>query len=541
MGIEALGRPRLGIRHGQPSAPPVDLSRRQLLGAGAALGAGMLLVSCGSGSSTGPGGLEGAAAPAGPPRPGGTLRVGALGQAAAVVRDPHGTQSNESDYLIIALTYDPLTVPGSPPQVVAPRLVSKWEASDDLRRHRFIIADGARFHDGRLVTSEDVAWSLQRLRATPSGSARLPGVDPSGITADGPNAVVLTSNYPNSELPLLIRLTTFVLPANTAAVVGAPGTGPFRLESYDAGNARLVRNDAWYGGAPLLDAIEVRIFGNSQAMANALFTGAIDLASNVGPVAARTARGRDGIQIVRRPNDSALPIVMRVADGPFADPKVREAFRLAVDREAMVAQALSGFGSTANDVLGTGDPGYARDLSQRRQDLAQAGALLDAAGFDRAARYPLITAEEAPGQGESATLFATQLREVGVGIDVVRQDQSTFYDQTWLKAPLYTAYWGTNDSVAFFAAKTMVSGAGQNETGQADPEFDAAYQRAVSTPDAATRGGALRRVQEIEYERSGYLLWGMGDGVDLAGANVGGLPTLAGYGRVQLERTWLAG
>ena len=138
-------------------------------------------------------------------------------------------------------------------------------------------------------------------------------------------------------------------------------------------------------------------------------------------------------------------------------------------------------------------------------------------------------------------MFATQLRAAGVGIDVVRQDQGTFYDETWLKAPLYTGYWGTNDSVAFFAAKTMVSGAGQNETGQANPEFDAAYQRAVSTPDADERASALRELQQIEYERSGYLLWGMGDGVDLASAKVGDLPRLAGYGRVQLERTWLAG
>ncbi len=519
---------------------PAELTRRRLLGVSAALGAGMLLTSCGSGGSDGAGGSPGAAPPAGPPQPGGTLRVGALGKAASVVRDPHGTQSNESDYLIIALTYDPLTVPGSP-QPVAPRLAGKWDASDDLRRHRFILADGARFHDGRPVTAQDVVWSLQRLRATASGASRLPGVDPTGIAADGHNAVILTSSYPNSELPLLIRLTTFVLPENTADVAGAPGTGPFRLESFDAGNARLVRNDAWYGGAPLLDAIEVRIFTDPQAMANALFTGAIDVASNVGPVAARTARGRDGVQIVRRSNDSALPIVMRVADGPFADPRVREAFRLAVDREAMVAQALSGFGSIANDVLGTADPNYARDLPQRRHDLARAGALLDSAGFDRTARYPLVTCEEAPGQGEAATLFATQLREAGVGIDVVRQDQGTFYDQTWLKAPLYTAYWGTNDSVAFFAAKTMVSGAGQNETGQADPEYDAAYQRAVSVPDAAARSAALRDLQRIQYERSGYLLWGMADGVDLASAKVGDLPRLAGYGRVQLERTWLAG
>jgi peptide/nickel transport system substrate-binding protein len=214
--------------------------------------------------------------------------------------------------------------------------------------------------------------------------------------------------------------------------------------------------------------------------------------------------------------------------------------RLAADRDALVAQALSGFGTVANDVMGTGDPAYARDLPQRTRDLARAGALLDEAGFDRSARYQLFTADEAPGQADAATLFAQQVQEIGVGIDVVRQDSNTFYDQTWLKAPLYTAYWGTNDSVTFFAAKTMLSTSGQNEAGQHDPDFDAAYQQAVGASDAQARAAAVRRLQEIEYERSGYLLWGMADGVDLAGSNVGGLPTLPGYGRVQLERAWLA-
>jgi peptide/nickel transport system substrate-binding protein len=510
----------------------VELTRRQLLGLGAGVGTGLLLAACGGGQSAPAGG------PTGAPRSGGVLRVGALGKVAAAVRDPHASITNESDYLVLALVHDALTVPGA--QQTAPRLASSWEASPDQRRHRFVIAEGARFHDGSPVTSDDVVWSLQRLRGMPAGPSRLPGVAPEGIAADGPGAVVLTSDYPNADLPLLIRLNSFVLKRDTTEPAGSPGTGPFRLESYQQGNARLVRNNAWHGGAPLLDAIEVRIFDSAHAMSNALLTAEIDLASNVGPVAARIAEGRDGVQIARRPNDSSLPIVMRVADGPFADVRVREALRLAVDREALVRQALSGFGTVANDVMGTGDPAYDRDLPQRTRDLARAGALLDEAGFDRSMRHQLFTADEAPGQADAATLFAAQVQEIGVGIDVVRQDSNTFYEQTWLQAPLYTAYWGTNDSVTFFAAKTMFSTSGQNEAGQQDPAFDAAYEQAVGAPDAQQRADAVHLLQQIQYERSGYLLWGMADGVDLAASTVGGLPTLPGYGRVQLERAWVA-
>jgi peptide/nickel transport system substrate-binding protein len=47
-------------------------------------------------------------------------------------------------------------------------------------------------------------------------------------------------------------------------------------------------------------------------------------------------------------------------------------------------------------------------------------------------------------------------------------------------------------------------------------------------------------LQRIEYERSGYLLWGMAEGMDIAKSTVQGLPQLPGYGRVQLEQTWLS-
>ncbi|MFE1883521.1 ABC transporter substrate-binding protein [Streptomyces diastatochromogenes] len=517
----------------------MDLTRRQLLGIGGALSAAALLAACGGGSGDEPAGS--ASGGSAKPRKGGTLRVGALGRAGAITRDPHGTQSNESDYLILSLVYDTLTVPGAKPNTL-PRLAASWKPSADLRTWRFTLAKGARFHDGSPVTAEDVIFSLKRLRATPSGASRLPGIQAKNITAEGTDTVVLVSDYANAELPLLTRLTTFVVPEGTTDkdIAKAPGTGPFKLDWFRSGNARLVRNADWYGGEVHLDAIEVKIFESPQAMANALLAGQIDLASNAGAVAARTAVSRKDIQTVRRPNDMAMPLVMRTADGPFADPRVREALRLAVDRDAMVKQVLSEYGTVANDILGTGDPAYDKDVPQRTRDLAKARKLLKEAGFDTSRTYELFTTEDMAGLAESATLLASQLREAGVKIKVVKQESAVFWDKTWLKGDLYTTYWGTNDSVVFFASKTMVSDSGQNEAGWKDSAFDKAYEKAIGTADTAQRTKLLHQLQQIEYDRSGYLLWGMADGIDLAASRVRGLPTLPGYGRVQLESAWLA-
>jgi peptide/nickel transport system substrate-binding protein len=517
----------------------VELTRRHMLWLGGAIGAGALLTACGGGGDEEPNAAAGGGSAE--PVKGGTLRVGALGRAGAITRDPHGSQANESDYLILSLIYDTLTVPGTKPNT-EPRLAASWKASDDLKTWRFTIAKGAKFHDGSPVTADDVVFSLKRLRATPAGASRLPGIQAKNISADGTDTVVIVSDYANAELPLLVRLTTFVVPKGTTDknIAKAPGTGPFKLDWFRGGNARLVRNDDWYGGDVHLDAIEVKIFESPQAMASALLAGQIDLASNVGAVAARTAESRKDIKTVRRPNDMAMPIVLRTADGPFADAKVREALRLAVDRDAMVKQVLSGYGTVGNDILGTGDPAYDKSIPQRTRDLAKAKQLLKEAKFDTSKTYELYTTEDIAGLAESATLFATQVREAGVKVKVVKQESATFWDKTWLKGDLYTTYWGTNDSVVFFASKTMVSDSGTNEAGWKDKEFDTAYQKAIGTADASERTALLKQLQQIEHDSSGYLLWGMADGIDLAGSKVNGLPTLPGYGRVQLERAWLA-
>ncbi|MEC4019839.1 ABC transporter substrate-binding protein [Streptomyces sp. H27-D2] len=517
----------------------MNFNRRQVLWAGGAMSAAALLAACsGGGSDTS---SKPAASDGGKPTQGGTLRIGALGRAGAITRDPHGTQSNESDYLVLALVYDTLTMPGAKPNTV-PRLAASWEPSADLKTWKFKIAKGAAFHDGSPVTAEDVVWSLRRLRNTPSGAARLPGIKPERITAEGTDTVVLVSDYANAELPLLTRLTTFVLKKDTADkdLEKAPGTGPFKLDWYRGGNARLVKNDKWYGGTVNLDAIEVTMFETPQAMANALLSGQIDVASNVGAVAARTAKTRKDIQVLRRPNDMAMPIIMRTAAGsPFADVRVREAMRLVVDRDAMVKQVLSGYGTVANDIMGTGDPNLAKDIPQRKRDLEKAKKLLAEANFDLTKTYDLVTTEDIAGLAESATLFANQAREVGIKINMVKQESGAFWDKTWKAGDFYTTYWGTNDSVVFFASKTMVSDAGQNEAGWADADFDASYRKVIGTADPQQRAAALKELQQIEFDKSGYLLWGMADGIDLAAAKVKNLPKLAGYGRVQLENVWL--
>ncbi|MFC3849259.1 ABC transporter substrate-binding protein [Corynebacterium hansenii] len=511
--------------------PAID--RRRFLIGTAGVAALAALSACGrnSGTEDTPEGAGDA------PREGGTLRVGVLGKPDATQQDPHQNLSNDSDFLIMSLVYDALTVPNRD-ENVAPRLARSWEQSPDGRTWTFTIADGATFHDGTPVTAEDVVWSLRRIAKDKTIAFKVP-VPADQVRVVDDTRFSLTSPQPNSQIPLLVRLVTFVMKKG-AEPGDWSGSGPFKMDSYSDGRARLVRNEAWHGGAPHLDAIEVIPFASAEAMGNAIQGGDIDLASAVGAVAGRTAEANDRLTVIRRPNDSVMPIIMRTASGPFADPRVREAMRLIVDRPRMVESILSGYGAVGNDILGTGDQFHDASLPQRERDLERAKRLLAEANFDTARTYDFFTIDEATGQVDSAKLFARQAAEAGVKIEVKVQDSTTFYDSTWCKADLYIMTWGTNDSVAFFADKVLKKDAKNNETGWDDPAFEAAYSELLAARDESAQRAASKKMQRAEYDGSGYVVWGIVDGIDVAAKTVRGLPTAPGFGRMQLEKAWLA-
>ena len=80
-------------------------------------------------------------------------------------------------------------------------------------------------------------------------------------------------------------------------------------------------------------------------------------------------KGHGGLNILENEGGSWVPLCMRIDTPPFDDNRVREAFRLIVDRPGMIGQVLSGHGRIANDLHGPFDPGYDTALPQRQQDI----------------------------------------------------------------------------------------------------------------------------------------------------------------------------
>ncbi len=205
---------------------------------------------------------------------------------------------------------------------------------------------------------------------------------------------------------------------------------------------------------------------------------------------------------------------MRIDVKPFDDVRVRQAFRLIVDRQQMIDQAYSGLGAVANDMYARFDAGTP-DLPQREQDIEQAKSLLKEAGYDGDLTVELVTSEGALGGDEvaAAQVFAEQAKAAGVTVKLKKVDAGVFYGEDYLTWPFAQDFWATRSFLAQASQGTMPD-APYNETHWENAEWLSLVQQAFKTVDDAERNALIAQAQEIEYNEGGYIVWSWRNQID---------------------------
>ncbi|MBB0246155.1 ABC transporter substrate-binding protein [Streptomyces alkaliphilus] len=469
-----------------------------------------------------------------------TLRYAVAGSPATASDDPHGGLGNESDVLRFALVYDVLTVHGDDGGA-EPRLATAWEPNDTLDLWTFTLRDDAEFTDGEPVRAEDVLHSLRRIGAKAAENyGRLADFDLENSRVVDEHTVELATRVPMANAPVALASITFVVPEGTEDFTGeVPGSGPYRVEESAADTAVLVRNDGWWGGTPDPERIEIRALADPQTRVDALLSGAVDVAGSVAPTAVASAEEKD-MRVVRRSGVTTYPFIMRTDTAPFDDPRVREAFRLAADREELVDTVFLGYGDVANDLPTPHDPSTPTDLPQREHDVETARELLAEAGHGDGLTVTLHTTTSYPGMDTAATLYARQLQEIGVTAEVSVEPADDYWTTVYAQKPFYTGYYG-GISFADLVRVGLLSESPTNETAYRSEEFDRGFEEAMATSDEARRDELLADIQRELWEDGGYVVWGTGDGIDLAAPHVHDLPDGPGFQRMFIDRVRLEG
>ena len=501
-----------------------QLTRRSLLKGAAALGGvaalGPIVSACGEEKAAD----EGGGATGGEPNKGGTLRVGIVGGSAKDTADPHFA-AFEADLTIEYQLYEGLTVFDFDANLTN-AMAESIEPNEDGSVWQVKLVEGLTWHDGKPVTADDVVYSFERVvdpKNPGSGAATLSGLAPGGTVKTDDLTVEFRLETPNVLFPeALAYRGNMVVPVdfNPKKPIGS---GPFKLTEFRPGEQfKFERFPEYRRGPAYLDAVTVTEFADETARVNALMSGDVDAISQLPTSQVKAIEGAS-LEVLNAETGAWRPFTMRIDVKPFDDLRVRQAFRLIVNRQEMIDHAYAGFGALGNDMYARFDPGTP-DLPQREQDLEQAKSLLKQAGYDNNLTVQLVTSAEALGADEvaAAQIFAEQAKKAGVTVNLKKTDSATFYGKDYLSWPFAQDFWFTRGYLEQAGQGTM-PGAPYNETHWKNDEWLALVKEAFTTVDEAKRNELVAKAQEIEYNEGGYIVWAWRNQVDAYSPKITGL------------------
>jgi peptide/nickel transport system substrate-binding protein len=496
---------------------------RGAVGGGVVLAAGGLLGACGDDDSGGGGGTP--AQSAGTIKAGGTIRAGATGGGAKDSIDAH-RPTVDTDIMRCWNLYESLAVRTPDFSKLEMLLAESIEPGKTPKEWTIRLKQGLTFHNGKPVTADDVIFSIRRIldpKDPKVGAASIGYIDEKMLKKMDDQTVRVTLEFANAGFPDdLGQYFNAIVPTDYDPN-NPVGTGPFKYVSFTPGQQSEFAKfaDYWEGGKPYADKLVIIDFPEDTARVNALLGGQVDAIDNLPAAQLQSVKSNPNLRVMSSETGAWQPFTMRVDQAPFDDVRVRQAFRLIVDREQMIQQVLSGQGSIANDLYARYDPVYASDLPQRQQDLEQAKSLLKQAGQE-GLTVELVTAPVFQGIVEAAQVFAQQATGAGVNVKLRKVDSGTFYDPD-----KYLSWTFAQD---FWASRVYLSQVAQgdlpdspfNETHWKDPKFIDLIQQARAEVDDAKRKDILHEAQTMQYEQGGYIIPYFSNIIDAYSAKLGG-------------------
>jgi peptide/nickel transport system substrate-binding protein len=479
---------------------PLRLSRRTFVGLGAtaALTAmtGLSLAGCG-GSGSGGSSTPAKDTPA-------VLKVGVVQLSDADALDP-ASASTTGGYIFATQVFDSLTEFGTT-GAWAPRLAQSIEKGEKADTWTVVLKD-ATWHDGSAVTAEDVVFTVQRWfseKLPPSES--LSYIDAAATSAIDDKTVEFKLTHEVAMFPEALASPLCGIVPKSFDPKAPIGSGPFLYDTVDPGVQMTFKAYEGYWGT-VAQAAELMIvsFADTNAEANALLAGQIDVAANFDSTLVSLIEGTQGFEIYDYPTSGALSWAMNCDKEPFNDPIVRSALRLAVDREELIENVYGGYATVGNDYWSPYDLNYTTSLAQRSYDPEAAKKMLEDAGYTLPLKVELWGAPNQPTSDRQNEILVEQASAAGFEIEFHKVDVATFYGDAYGTYPLSLSYWGYL-SVLDQAAMTITKDAPYNSTHWSDSEYDALYAEAVQATDDAKRKDLVRQLQTIEYERGSYVV-----------------------------------
>lgn len=393
---------------------------------------------------------------------------------------------------------------------VASGLAKSWEFDETACTYTFHLEEGVVWHDGEPFTAEDVKFTIEAVMDPENASENAPNFeDVEEITVTDEHTVSFRLSAPN--VAFLDYMTMAVLPEHllagedmqTSDFFRAPvGTGPYKLESWDVGQAIvLTKNEDYFKGTPHIDQVIFKIVSDDNAKTLQMAAGELDLAL-LPPKAAQGFADREGYVCYDMKTADYRGILFNF-NNPFwqENRDIIPAVCHAIDRQAIIDAVLLGqgvpaYGPLQRNIYNKEDvERYEYSPEKAAEILEAAGCVRGEDGIYRRGGEPLSFVISV-GAGDQvrvdmAQAAAQQIRAVGIDCAV---EIPTKVD--WNSQMAYLIGWGSPFDADDHTYKVFGTGKGANYSGYSNAAVDRYLTQARSSDDPEVRAESYARFQE---------------------------------------------
>ncbi len=453
--------------------------------------------------------------------------------------DPAETPAMITPFLTLYALHDAIAkpMPGNPR---APGLAESWTISRDGLVYEFVLRKGVLFHNGDVLTADDVKFSFERYRGTgaPLLKARVAAVevvDPLRVRfrlkAPWPDFMTFYASPATGAAWIVPK--KYVEKVGDEAFKKAPvGAGPYKFVSFTPGVELVVEAfDQYWRKTPAVKRLVFKVIPDESTRLAALKRGEVDIVYSI--------RGALAEELRRTPGLTLKPAVIQGTfwlsfvdqwdpKSPWHDRRVRLAANHAIDRNAINQAETLGFSKITGSIIPssfefyTPVPVVAYDPQKARQLLAEAG---HPQGFDAGEFFCDSTYSNL---GEAVVNY---LKAVGIRAQLRPLERAAFFAQHGDKKLRNIVQ---ASSGAFGSASTRIESfvaAGGPYAYGSYPDIDGLFQEQATETDRKKREAHLAKIQQLIYDKMMYApIWELGF-INGAGPRVeeSGLGLIAGH------------
>lgn len=393
---------------------------------------------------------------------------------------------------------------------VIPGLAKSWTWDEGTSTYTFELEQGVKWHDGEPFTAEDVKFTIEAIMNPENESEVFSNYeDVEEITVVDEDTVSFRLSALNVAFPEYMSIG--ILPRHLLEGESMQesdyfrfpiGTGPYKLESWDEGQAiTLAKNEDYFKGAPKIDKIVFKIVVDDNAKALQLRSGELDLAL-LTPKDAQTFEGNSDFVRYDMTTADYRGILYNFNNEYWQKNKdIIPAISYAIDRQAMIdavilGQGMIGYGPLQRNIYNNENvEKYEYDPARSVQILEELGCKKGDDGFYYRDGEKLgFTINCSTGDQvriDMAQIAAQQLKEVGIDVKVEIPAQID-----WGGQEAFLIGWGSPFDADDHTYKVFGTDKGSNYNGYSNARVDEYLTAARQTEDTAVRKENYDRFQE---------------------------------------------